>query len=68
MCRFEAAMDLPDTPHRDALRLAVAEAVLELNRYATQTGDTRFDANMVALASALANDEREIRTRLEMAR
>jgi hypothetical protein len=61
-------MDLPDTPHRDELRLAVAQAVLELNRYATQTGDTRFDSNMVALASALANDEREIRTRLEMAR
>jgi hypothetical protein len=60
-------MNLPDTPHRDALRLAVAKTVLELNRYATQTGDTRFDANMVALASALANDKREIMTRLEMA-
>jgi hypothetical protein len=62
-------MNFPDdTTHRDALRLAVAQVVLDLNKYATQTGDTRFDANMVELASALANDEREIRTRLEVAR
>jgi hypothetical protein len=61
-------MDFPtDTTHRAALHLAVAQAVLDLNRYATLTGDTRFDANMVALAAALANDEREIRTRLEVA-
>lgn len=61
-------MDFPDdTTHRAALHQAVAQAVFDLNRYARLTGDTRFDANMVALAAALANDEREIRTRLEVA-
>jgi len=51
--------------HRDALRNEVCKIIIDLNRYASVTGDKRFHENMIALSFALTADDRATKARIE---